>query len=113
MTGPLARPGRPGHFDADADQVGRGLAGLVVAVLDVLRQVLERQALRRVDAGDLDPDEIERLGQALIALEDAFADMREALGVTGGEITLPIDVDDLVTEVDRAGDAVDAHRTGR
>lgn len=105
MTGPVTRPAR---VNADAQDVGRGLGALVVTVLDLLRQVLERQALRRVDAGDLDDEEIERLGQALIALEDAFVDLRDALGLTGGEIALPIDVGDLAAEVDHATSAVGA-----
>lgn len=105
MTGPITRPGR---VDIDAQDVGRGLGALVVTVLDLLRQLLERQALRRVDAGDLDAEEIERLGRALISLEDAFADLRDALALNGGEIALPIDVDDLVAEVDRTTSAVGA-----
>ncbi len=66
----------PVRLSAD---VGRGLGHLVVTVLEVLRDVLERQALRRLDAGTLTPDQVERLGQGLIALELRFAEIREAL----------------------------------
>jgi hypothetical protein len=52
---------------------------VVVAVLEILRDLLERQAIRRVESGSLDPDEIERLGQALIALDRRFAELREVL----------------------------------
>lgn len=52
---------------------------MVVAVLEILRDLLERQAIRRVESGSLNPDEIERLGQALIALDRRFAELREAL----------------------------------
>lgn len=58
---------------------GRGLGQVVVAVLEILRDLLERQAIRRVESGSLNPDEIERLGQALIALDRRFAELREAL----------------------------------
>jgi len=66
----------PVRIAADA---GRGLGHLVVTVLDILKEVLERQALRRLDAGTLTPDQVEALGQALIALELRFAEIRAAL----------------------------------
>lgn len=65
------------RLELDADDVGQGLGRLVVAVLDLVRQLLEREALRRVDDGSLGPDEIERLGQALLGLEQRFAELRE------------------------------------
>ena len=58
---------------------GRGLGQVVVAVLEILRDLLERQAIRRVESGTLTPDDIERLGQALIALDRRFAELREIL----------------------------------
>jgi hypothetical protein len=58
---------------------GQGLGRLVIAVLDVVRDLLERQALRRVDSGSLSPDQVERLGQALIALDRQFTELREVL----------------------------------
>ena len=104
-------PFRNGALDLDATDVGRGLAALVVTVLDLLRQVLERQALRRVDAGDLTSDEIERLGQALLALEDAFADLRDKLGLAEGDVSAPMDVADLAEAMDRATSHVHADCT--
>ncbi|MGH3728916.1 MAG: gas vesicle protein K [Micromonosporaceae bacterium] len=68
---------RPLRIAADADDVGRGLGQLVVALLEIVRELLERQALRRADSGDLDDVQIERLGQALQALEERFAELRE------------------------------------
>lgn len=64
----------PLRIPADA---GRGLGHLVVTVLDILREVLERQALRRLDT--LTPAQVEDLGQALIALDLRFAEIRAAL----------------------------------
>ena len=63
----------PRRFAVDA---GRGLGGLVVAVLDILRELIERQVLRRIDAGALGPDEIERLGRALLDLDRQFRELR-------------------------------------
>jgi hypothetical protein len=56
-----------------------GLAGLVVVVVDLVRQLLQRQALRRMDAGSLTDDEVERLGRALMSLQQQVADLVEAL----------------------------------
>jgi hypothetical protein len=69
----------PGGARVPAD-AGAGLGRLVVAVLEILRDLLERQALRRMSAGSLSPDEVERLGQALISLERQFIELRAALG---------------------------------
>ena len=66
----------PQRIPADS---GRGLGRLVIAILDIVRDLLERQALRRVDSGSLTPEQIERLGQALIALDRQFAELREVL----------------------------------
>jgi Gas vesicle protein K len=66
----------PRRIPADS---GRGLGQLVIAVLEIVRDLLERQALRRVDNGSLSPHEIERLGQALIALDRQFSELREVL----------------------------------
>ncbi|SEF29608.1 Gas vesicle protein K [Amycolatopsis pretoriensis] len=64
----------PIRIPADA---GRGLGHLVVTVLDILREVLERQALRRLET--LTPAQVEDLGQALIALDARFAELRAVL----------------------------------
>ncbi|MGW5719489.1 gas vesicle protein GvpK [Amycolatopsis sp. NPDC003865] len=64
----------PVRIPADA---GRGLGHLVVTVLDILREVLERQALRRMET--LTPAQVEDLGQALIALELRFEEIRAVL----------------------------------
>jgi len=66
----------------DAADAGRGLGQLVVTVLDIVRQLLERQALRRVDSGTLSDEQVERLGNALQALEERFAELRETLEAT-------------------------------
>jgi hypothetical protein len=70
MTGPPVP-----RLPADA---GRSLGRLVLAVLEILEELLERQAIRRM--ATLSPAETERLGQALIALRRQFAELRETLG---------------------------------
>lgn len=79
-----------------ADDAGRGLGQLVLALLDIVRQLIERQAIRRVDAGRLTADEVERLGRALLALEARFAELREVLDDGKAPGTPPMDVEDLL-----------------
>ena len=67
------------RIDIDPDDVGRGFAQLVLALADVVRELLERQAIRRIDAGDLDDEQIERLGCALLRINDQLAAVRAAL----------------------------------
>jgi hypothetical protein len=96
VTGPNRRSAR---LNVDAHDVGRGLAALVVTILDLVRQLLERQALRRVDAGDLSDDEVEGLGQALLALEDGFAELREKLGLAGEDLGLSAEIANLTDAI--------------
>lgn len=92
---------------ADAEQLGDGLGRLVLAVLQLVRDLLERQAVRRVDSGSLDDDQVERLGQALMDLEDRFAELREAFGCRPEDLDLrlPFDADRLLAD--------DRHPTNR
>ena len=78
------------------EDVGRGLGRLVVTLLDVVRQVVERQALRRVDAGDLSETEVERLGRALMDLGTTFDELIEHFGVQPDDVYLPLDLDALL-----------------
>ncbi len=93
MTAPRARSGR--RLEGTGEDVGRGLGRLVVTLLNVVRQVVERQALRRVDAGDLTDEQVERLGRALMQLEDTFDELIEYFGVTPNDVYLPLNLDDL------------------
>ena len=77
------------------EDVGRGLGRLVVTLLEVVRQVVERQALRRVEVGDLSEDDVERLGRALIQLEDTFDELIDHFGVMPEDLYLPLDLDAL------------------
>jgi Gas vesicle protein K len=78
------------------EDVGRGLGRLVVTLLEVVRQVVERQALRRVEIGDLSADDVERLGRALMDLEITFDELIEHFGVVPNDLYLPLDLDALV-----------------
>jgi hypothetical protein len=89
------RPARAQRLEADADDLGHGLGRLVLAVLELVRQLLERQVLRRVDGGSLTVEEIERLGRALLALDDRFAELREIFGDVDDELASLLQLQDL------------------
>jgi hypothetical protein len=75
---------------ADPENVERGLAQLVLTVVELLRQLMERQALRRVEAGGLDDETIERLGRTLMALEARMEDLKATFGLTDEDLNLDL-----------------------
>jgi len=76
------------HLDVDPEKVQQGLAKLVLTLIELLRQLLERQALHRIEAGSLSDDEIERMGQTFLALEERMEDIKIAFGLEGEELNL-------------------------
>ncbi|MET9465688.1 gas vesicle protein K [Streptomyces sp. NPDC006544] len=73
---PRDAPPRAAHrMHTDPDTVGEDLLKLVLTLVELLRQLIERQALRRVDAGDLTDEQEEELGATLLALHDRLADL--------------------------------------
>jgi hypothetical protein len=67
------------RVDLDSEDVARGFAELVLAVADLLRELLERQAIRRVDAGDLTEAQIERLGMSLLRIKTELDELRSTV----------------------------------
>jgi hypothetical protein len=85
-TGPSGAEIRSPRVDLDAPHVDAGLAQLVHAVLDLLRELIERQAVRRFEAGSLTDEEAERLGNTLSAMRDRIARLGELIsGSMAGE----------------------------
>jgi Gas vesicle protein K len=74
----------------DEKDPGRGLAQLVLTVVELLRELMERQAIRRVDSGELSQEQVERLGQALIALDDRVTQLCEDLGFERRDLNLDL-----------------------
>lgn len=74
----------------DRDSVERGLASLVLTVIELLRQLMERQALRRVDLGDLTEEQVERIGMTLMALEEQMTGLREYFGLAPEDLNLDL-----------------------
>jgi hypothetical protein len=78
----------PERVNVDPEGVEQGLAKLVLTLVEFLRQVLERQAIRRMDGGTLSDDEIERVGLALMRLEAKVREMAVAFGLDPDDLNL-------------------------
>ena len=76
------------RIEEDREDVARGLAQLVMTLIELLRQLMERQAIRRVEAGGLNDEQIERLGQALMALEQRMEELKEDFGLRDEDLNL-------------------------
>jgi len=80
----------PGRINTDPDTVERDLLRLVLTLVELLRQVMERQALRRVDQGDLSEEDEERLGATLMVLHDRMRDLCATHGLTMEDLNLDL-----------------------
>ena len=80
----------PQRISADADIVENGLAKLVLSIIELVRKLLEKQALRRMDAGNLSDEEIERLGNALMKLEEKMAELKVAFGLSDEQLNMTL-----------------------
>ena len=78
------------RIDADPADVEKGLAQLVLTVVELLRRPMERQALRRVENGTVTDEEIERLGQAFMGLEKRMAELLEHFGLDESDLNLDL-----------------------
>ena len=80
----------PERIDVDADGVEQGLAKLVLTLVEFLRQLLERQAVRRMEGGSLSDDEVERMGLALMRLEEKVHALAKQFNLRPDELTLDL-----------------------
>ena len=78
------------RIEADPENVERGLAALVLTMIELLRQIMERQAIRRVEAGGLDDETVERLGSTLMALEARMDELKETFGLNDEDLNLDL-----------------------
>lgn len=85
-----ARAGPDGRLAIDPDRVERDLARLVLAILEFLRQLMELQAIRRVEAGSLSEAEEERLGTALMRAHDRLRELAAAFGLAEEDLALDL-----------------------
>jgi uncharacterized protein YjiS (DUF1127 family) len=91
------RPALPLRIETDADSVARDLMRLVLTLIELIRQLMERQAVRRLD--ELSDEQAEALGTALMRLQEAIDELREAHGLRPEDLN--IDLGPLGTLLDR------------
>lgn len=82
MTDPL--------LDVDPDKAGRDLVGLVLTVVELLRQLMERQAIRRVEEGGLTDDQVERIGTTLMMLDQRMNELCDQHGLDRDDLNLDL-----------------------
>ena len=78
----------PRRINADQATVEKDLAKLVLALIDLVRQLLEKQAIRRVNAGSLSDEQIERMGETFIKLDRRLSELKADFGLQGEELNL-------------------------
>jgi hypothetical protein len=78
----------PRRVEADPEKVEQGLAQLVLTLIELLRQLMERQALRRMEVGNLSDDEVERLGETFMKLDRRMRELTEHFGLEEGDLNL-------------------------
>jgi len=80
----------PSRINIDAQSVEQGLAKLVLTLIEFIRRLLEKQAVRRMEGGDLSPEQIEELGLALMKLEVKLQELKEQFGLTDEDLNLDL-----------------------
>lgn len=85
-----ARSALPSRVNADPQEVERGLARLVLTVIELLRRLLEQQAIRRIEAGSLTDEQIERMGQTFLKLEAKMSELRQTFGLEAEDLNLDL-----------------------
>ena len=88
--GPVPGTGAGSRFDTDPEDVQRGLARLVLTLVDLLRRLMERQAIRRVESATLDEEDVERLGRTFLLLEQRMEELKETFGLRDEDLGLGI-----------------------
>ncbi|MGB0087533.1 MAG: gas vesicle protein K [Rhodomicrobiaceae bacterium] len=86
---PVADPAGQ-RITLDPDTVQHDLAKLVLSLVETVRQLLERQALRRVEGGRLSPQQIEQMGLTLMRLEERMAELKAQFGLADEELRLDL-----------------------
>lgn len=83
-------PSLPSRLDASPEDIEAGVGQLVLTLVEFIRQVLEHQAVRRMEGGSLDEEEMERLGMALMLLEERLDEIREVFGLERDDLNIDL-----------------------
>lgn len=79
---------KPERIDIDPKNVEKGLAKLVLTLVELIRKLLEKQAMRRVEGGSLTDEEIEKVGETLMKLESKMQELKEIFGLKDEELNI-------------------------
>jgi len=82
--------GAPLRWNPDPEDVQKSVAQLVLTVVEFLRQLMERQAVRRMEANTLTPEEVEAVGTALMRLEETVRDLGKRFGLESEDLNLDL-----------------------
>ncbi|HET9859816.1 MAG TPA: gas vesicle protein K [Nocardioidaceae bacterium] len=80
----------PRRLETDSESVQRDLMRLVLTIVELVRQLMEKQAIRRVDEGDLSDEQVEELGVALMRLDDAMTELRDQFDLAPEDLNLDL-----------------------
>ena len=86
----IAEVSGPPRWNADPDDVRRSVAKLVLTLVEFIRQLLERQAIRRMEAGTLTDEQTESVGLALMRLEEAISEIGAQFGLSPDELNVDL-----------------------
>jgi len=78
----------PKRINIDPKNVEKGLAKLVLTLVELIRKLLEKQAMRRVEGGSLTEEEIERIGETMMKLENKINELKEIFGLKDEELNI-------------------------
>ena len=80
----------PERINVQPDNASKELGRLVLTLVEVVRKVLEHQAVRRMDSGALSPEEIERLGLALLRLNEKMGELKSSFGLRDEDLDIDL-----------------------
>lgn len=83
-------PTLPSRIEANPDDVEAGLAKLVLTLIEFLRQVLEHQAVRRMEGGSLSEQQVEQLGLSLMRLQERLDEIKNEFGLSDEELNIDL-----------------------
>ncbi len=78
----------PGRINIDPEKIENGLAKLVLTLVELIRKLLEKQAIRRIEGGSLSDEEVEKIGEALMKLEDKVQELKDLFGLKDEDLNL-------------------------
>lgn len=79
---------RPQRIEANESNVEQGLAKLVLTLIELIRRLLEKQAIRRIEAESLSDEQIERMGETFLKLEEKMAELKATFGLEDEDLNL-------------------------